>query len=57
MNHQWTKEVVFPIDSEKGLFILFEFMLVSSANELRLDLFPLLAISHIMLKAIGKQTL
>lgn len=44
MNHQRTKEVVCPIDPEKGLFILPQFILVTSANELRLDPFQLLAI-------------
>lgn len=43
VNHQQTKEVVCPIDSEKGLFIPPEFILVTSASELRLDLFPLRA--------------
>lgn len=43
VNHQWTKEAVYPIDSEKGLFNLPEFILVTTANELRLDLFQLLA--------------
>lgn len=53
MNCQWTKEVVCPIDSEKGPFIPPEFILVASANELRLDRLPLLVISHSTEKAIG----
>lgn len=44
VNHQRTKGAVCPIDSEKGLFIPPECTLVTSANELRLDLFQLFAI-------------